>query len=214
MKPIDEQIILVTGSTDGIGKLAARDLAKRGATVILHGRDLKKGEAVLDEIREDTGNHRLSFHLADFSSLSEVRRLADEIEAGFPALDVLINNAGVGIGKPDEKKRMLSRDGYELRFAVNYLAPFFLTQLLLPSLRKASPSRIVNVSSAAQSAIDFDDLMIEDGYDPMEAYSRSKLALAMFTFELAERVQDEKITVNCLHPGSLLDTKMVRESFS
>jgi NAD(P)-dependent dehydrogenase (short-subunit alcohol dehydrogenase family) len=127
-------------------------------------------------------------------------------------LDVLINNAGAGPGA-SSSKREVSSDGYELRFAVNYLAPFLLTRSLLPLLRRAAPARIVNVSSAAQEPIDFTDVMFTRQYDPMSAYARSKTALTMFTFELAKRLQKDGVTVNCLHPGSLLDTKMVRESF-
>jgi NAD(P)-dependent dehydrogenase (short-subunit alcohol dehydrogenase family) len=108
----------------------------------------------------------------------------------------------------------LSKDGCELRFAVNYLAPFLLTHLLVPVLGRSEPSRIVNVSSAAQEAIDFDDVMLERSYDPWRAYGQSKLALTMFTFDMAEQLKEQEITANCLHPGSLLDTKMVRESFA
>lgn len=214
MKPIEQQVILVTGSTDGIGKRAAGDLARRGATVLLHGRSQEKGESTRAEIREAAGSDKLDYFRADLSSLAEVRRLAEDVQAGPGILDVLINNAGIGPGKPREQERALSQDGHELRFAVNYLAPFLLTHLLLPALRRAAPARIVNVSSAAQSPIDFDDVMLERRYHPMTAYSRSKLALVMFTFDLAEQLKDENITVNCLHPGSLLNTKMVRESFS
>ena len=211
MKPIEEQVILITGATDGIGKLTAQRLAEMGATVRLHGRSRQKGEAVVSEIAAATGNDRLEYHNADLADLNEVRRLADEIRAATDHLDGLINNAGVGPGPG--KKRELSRDGYELRMAVNYLAPFLLTRRLLPLLERAAPARIVNVSSAAQEAIDFEDVMFEENYDPMAAYARSKLALAMFTFELAERLDPQAVTVNCLHPGSLLDTKMVRETF-
>ena len=213
MATLEDQVILVTGSTDGIGKQTAYGLAQRGATVLLHGRSQEKGEATLREIRDATGNDKLEYYFADFSSLAEVRRLADEVRANLDALDVLINNAGVGAGKRGEAKRELSRDGYELRFAANYLAPYLLTRLLLPALRRAAPSRIVNVASAAQNPIDFDDVMLERRYDGFGAYAQSKLALVMFTFDLAEELKGEDIAVNCLHPGSLLDTKMVREAF-
>jgi NAD(P)-dependent dehydrogenase (short-subunit alcohol dehydrogenase family) len=215
MKDIQEQVILVTGSTDGIGKQTALDLARMGATILLHGRDRVRAETTLDEIVTETGNERLEYYLADFSSLAEVRRLAETIQAKHSYLDVLINNAGIGAGKPTKKQRELSRDGYELRFAVNYLALFLLTNLLVPSLHQVATSRIVNVVSL-QQAIDFNNLMLERNYDPVRAYGQSKLAATMFIFELAELIElvkDKGITVNCLHPGSRLDTKMVREWF-
>lgn len=207
------QVILVTGSTDGIGKQTAHDLAKMGATLLLHGRNQERGEATLQEIYSATGNKRLEYYLADFSSLADVRRLAAAVQAKHNSLDILINNAGIGAGKLTETKRVLSQDGYELRLAVNYLAPFLLTQLLLPCLRNAVPSRIINVTSLGQQPIDFDDVMLERHYDPMQAYCQSKLANVMFTFDLAERLKDQRITVNCLNPGSRLNTKMVSEMF-
>lgn len=214
MRPIQEQIILVTGSTDGIGKITARELARMGATVFVHGRSSEKCATTVKAISEHTGSQKLGLYAADLSSLSAVRTLARDIISDHPQLDVLINNAGVGPGKSSDKDRCLSADGYELRFAVNYLAPFLLTHLLLPVLRRSRPSRIVHVSSSAQERIDFDDVMLERGYDPWRAYAQSKLALTMFTFDIAEQLKEEEITANCLHPGSLLDTKMVRESFS
>ena len=136
--------------------------------------------------------------------MKEVRHLAEEINSKFSKIDVLINNAGVGFA--DNGK---SKDGYELKFAVNYLAPFVFTQLLLPSLKNAAPSRIVNVCSAGQYPINFDDIMFENNYDSVDAYRQSKLALIMFTIDLADQLKDENITVNSLHPGTYLNTKMV-----
>ena len=213
MRSVDEAVILVTGSTDGLGKATARDLAAAGATVLLHGRDRERGDAAVREIREETGNDRLRYYLADFSSLEEVHRLADEITADHDRLDVLVNNAGIGAGRRGETSHASSRDGYELRFGVNYLAPFLLSRLLLPLVRRAVPSRIVNVASAGQSPISFDDVMLERGYDGMRAYAQSKLALIMFTFDLAEELEDTGVTANSLHPASLMDTKMVFETF-
>jgi NAD(P)-dependent dehydrogenase (short-subunit alcohol dehydrogenase family) len=213
VRSVDEAIILVTGSTDGLGKATARDLAAAGATVLLHGRDPERGDATAREIREETGNDRLHYYIANFSSLEEVRRLADEITADHDHLDVLVNNAGIGAGRRGETNRDLSRDGYELRFAVNYLAPFLLTRLLLPLVRRAAPSRIVNVASAGQSRISFDDVMLERRYDGMRAYTQSKLALVMFIFDLAEELEGTGVTANSLHPASLMDTKMVFETF-
>jgi NAD(P)-dependent dehydrogenase (short-subunit alcohol dehydrogenase family) len=211
MKSIAQQTILITGSTDGLGKQTALALAQQGTTVLLHGRDQQRLETTRQEIQEATGNTRVETYLADFSSLSEVRRLAETVQTRHPRLDMLINNAGIGGG--EHRGRELSRDGYELRFAVNYLAPFLLAHLLLPCLRDTPPSRIINVGSVGQVPIDFSDVMLERHYVPLDAYRQSKLALVMFTFDLAEELKGEQITVNCLHPASLMNTKMVYESF-
>ncbi len=213
MKAIEEQSILVTGATDGIGRGAAAELARRGATVLLHGRDGARAAQTRDAIAAETGSERLETYVADFASFAEVRRLAHEVSARHERLDVLVNNAGIGRGPPGRQSREESADGYELRFQVNYLAPFLLQHLLLPLLRRAAPARIVNVASVGQAPIDFDDVMLERGYDSMHAYCQSKLALVMASFELARRVDPGEVTVNALHPGTLLDTKMVREGF-
>jgi NAD(P)-dependent dehydrogenase (short-subunit alcohol dehydrogenase family) len=212
MQSIEEQVILVTGSTDGIGKITARKLAGMGATVLVHGRSREKCESTVSAIRETTGAAKLGYYVGDLSSLSAVRTLVEDIASAHTRLHVLINNAGVGPGRTSDTQRSRSKDGHELRFAVNYLAPFLLTHLLIPVLVQSAPARIVNVSSAAQQGIDFDDVMLERSYDPWRAYAQSKLALTMFTFDIAQRLKEQEITVNCLHPGSLLDTKMVRES--
>ena len=208
MRSVEEKVILVTGATDGLGRMVARDLAAEGATVLLHGRSRERAEAAVGESREETGNDNLRHYLADFSSLEEVRRLADEVRSDHDRLHALVNNAGIIARRREE-----SRDGFELTFAVNYLAPFLLTQRLLPLLRGSAPSRIVNVASAGQSPIDFDDPMMERGYDAMRAYTRSKLAQVMFTFSLAEKLEGTGVTVNALHPASLMDTKMVLQTF-
>jgi NAD(P)-dependent dehydrogenase (short-subunit alcohol dehydrogenase family) len=206
VRPVDRQTILVTGATDGHGRALARELVSRGATVLLHGRS----EERLEDTQRELG--AAATYVADFSSLEEVRRLASALERDQERLDLLVNNAGIGGGNG---RREESADGYELRFAVNYLAPFLLTNLLLPLLRRSAPARIVNVASAGQAAIDFDDVMLERRYDAMRAYGQSKLAQIMFTFELAERLrgEDAGVTVNALHPASLMNTKMVYESF-
>ncbi len=214
MKPIAQQTILITGSTDGLGKQTALALAKQGATVLLHGRNQQRLETTQREIQEATGNAHLELYRADFAALAEVRGLAEAVQARHPRLDMLINNAGIGAGKLSEARREVSNDGYELRFAVNYLAPFLLTHLLLSCVCHTPPSRTINVGSVGQSPIDFDDVMLEHHYDPMHAYRQSKLALAMFTFDLAEQLKDEQITVNCLHPASLMNTKMVYEAIN
>ncbi len=194
MRPIDDQRILVTGSTDGLGRRVAAELAARGARVLVHGRDAGKVEDVAQEVGAEAGL------VADLAELEQVRRLARE--AG--ELDTLVNNAGV-----IEPERRESADGHELTFAVNYLSHFLLTLLVLPELRE--PARIVNVSSIGQAPLDFDDLMLERGYDGYTAYAKSKLAQVLFTMSLAERLADRDVTVNALHPATLMDTKMVLE---
>src|SRR5215212_4861243 len=208
MDDLAEAKILVTGATDGLGKHVAFELAASDATVLLHGRSRERLETTIEEIRRDTGNEKLGSYLADLSSLGEVRALAEQVLAEQDRLDVLINNAGV-----IEGDRRESEDGYELTFAVNYLACFLLTHLLLPLLRDSAPARVVNVASAGQSPIDFDDVMLDHGYDAMRAYTQSKLAQVMFAFELAERLRGSGVTVNALHPASLMETKMVLETF-
>jgi NAD(P)-dependent dehydrogenase (short-subunit alcohol dehydrogenase family) len=211
MRPLEEQVILVTGSTDGLGRALAGRLAAGAATVVLHGRDQAKGDETLREIREATGNDHLAFFLADFGSVAQVRRLAERVLAEHERLDVLVNNAGIGTGRGGGK-RELSQDGYELRFAVNYLAGFLLTRLLEPLLVRSAPARIVNVSSAGQMPIDFDDVMLERSYSGVQAYCQSKLAQVMLTFDLAEELRDTGVTANCLHPGTYMPTKMVLEA--
>jgi NAD(P)-dependent dehydrogenase (short-subunit alcohol dehydrogenase family) len=208
MDNLAEAKILVTGATDGLGKRVAFELAAIGATVLLHGRRRERLEATLEEAREETGSEKLGSYLADLSSLGEVRALAEQVLTEQDRLDVLVNNAGV-----IAEERRESEDGYQLTFAVNYLAHFLLTRLLLPLLLDSAPARVVNVASAGQSPIDFDDVLLERGYDPMRAYTQSKVAQVMFTFELAERLQGSGVTVNALHPASLMDTKMVLETF-
>ena len=213
MTPIEKQIILITGSTDGLGRATARELAARGAQVLVHGRDQARIDAVVAEMTAVAGRTPVKGYRADLSELSQVRRLAAEIRADHDRLDLLINNAGIGSGNMSRYQRETSRDGHELRFAVNYLAPFLLTRLLLPLLAAAAPSRIVSVSSVGQAPIDFDDLMMQKRYEPYDAYCRSKLAQVMFTIDLAAELAAKRITVNCLHPASLMNTKMVFESF-
>jgi NAD(P)-dependent dehydrogenase (short-subunit alcohol dehydrogenase family) len=208
---MNERTILITGSTDGLGRETARRLAAAGATVLLHGRDEGRARTALDEIGADTGNDRLRFEVADFASLAEVRRFAERVDEHCKTLDVLVNNAGTAL--PRGSARELSADGYKLTFAVNYLSHFLLTLSLLPRLERSAPARIVNVASIGQFPIDFDDVMLERGYDSFRAYGQSKLAQIMFSFELAERLGDDAVTVNALHPATLMDTKMVQSTF-
>jgi len=208
MTNVSEATILVTGATDGLGKRVAQVLAARGATVLLHGRSPERLQSTLEELRKETGSEKARSYLADLSSLAAMRDLAERILSEHDRLDVLVNNAGI-----IARGRKESEDGHELTFAVNYLSHFLLTRLLLPLLKDSAPARIVNVASAGQSPINFDDPMLKRGYDAMKAYSQSKLAQVLFTFELAEQLRDTSVTVNALHPASLMDTKMVRDTF-
>jgi NAD(P)-dependent dehydrogenase (short-subunit alcohol dehydrogenase family) len=199
--------VLITGSTDGLGRALAREVLDAGATVIVHGRSPERIEATVDEL---DGGGAVRSYRADFASLAEVHGLADALIGADEWIDVLVNNAGIGL----DDERRLSQDGYELHFAVNYLAGFALTQRLLVADR-VSP-RIVNVSSLGQQALDFDDLQLEHGYSGIRAYCQSKLAQIMFTFELAQFVQQfaPEITVNALHPATYMPTKMVPSPIS
>jgi NAD(P)-dependent dehydrogenase (short-subunit alcohol dehydrogenase family) len=197
---------VITGATDGLGKGLATELVGSGNRLILHGRNQEKGEALLEELRpKATGE--LEFRLAHFKSLDEVRDLADSL-LDEDHIDVLVNNAGIGTAGPREE----SDDGYELTFQVNYLAPFLLTRQLLPLIERSAPARIVNVSSAGQAPIDFDDVMLESSYSGVQAYCQSKLALVMLTFDLAEELEGTGVTANCLHPGTYMPTNMVRQA--
>jgi NAD(P)-dependent dehydrogenase (short-subunit alcohol dehydrogenase family) len=211
MRPIQEQSILITGATSGLGQELARALAERDATVLVHGRDAERGRETVAQIMRLTGNAKIRFYRADLSSLQEVEELGRQIVAGVTRLDVLVNNAGVGFGK-DSAKRELSQEGFELRFAVNYLAPYLLTERLLSLLKASRPARIVNVASVGQAPLDFDNIMVTHGYSGVTAYRRSKLAMIAWTFDLAERLTGSGVTVNALHPASLMPTKMVLEA--
>ena len=220
---------LVTGATDGIGRIAARRLGEAGAHVIVHGRRQTRCVETVKELQRQVPRGRFDYFVLDLSELERIRGARSRLGEITDRLDVLINNAGVGPGQPGQE-RELSAEGYELRFAVNHLAAFALTRELLPLLGDGAhggdgadggdgahgvgrAARIVNVASAAQSPVDLDDPMMERDFDPMRAYSRSKLAMVMFTVELAERLGRNGVTANSLHPGSLLNTKMVRETF-
>jgi len=198
---------LITGSTDGVGRYVAERLAAEGARLLVHGRDRARGEAVVERINGQGGDARLL--IADLSSLAEVRSLAAAVERETDRLDALVNNAGIGTSGA---RRELSADGHELRFAVNYLAGFLLTRLLLPALEARAASRIVNVASAGQQPIDFADVMLARGYSGARAYRQSKLAQIMFTFDLAQELAGRNVTVTCLHPATFMDTTMVRLS--
>jgi NAD(P)-dependent dehydrogenase (short-subunit alcohol dehydrogenase family) len=200
--------VLITGSTDGVGRHVASELAREGAQVLIHGRDASRAKTLVDEIARG-GHVRPTFYQADLSSLAGARQLASAVTADHKRLHVFISNAGIGSmnGGP---QRQTSADGHELRFAVNYLSGFLLAHLLLPLLKAAAPSRVVNVASLGQQPIDFDDVMITENYSGSRAYAQSKLAQIMFTIDLGEELKGTGVTVNSLHPATYMNTTMVR----
>ncbi len=206
--PDERQVILVTGSTDGLGAEVARRLASGGAHVIVHGRNRERGEALVAEI-EAAGIGSAAFYAADLADLAAVRQFADTILRDYERLDFLVNNAGIWLA---DGERRVSADGHELHFAVNYLAGFVLTRRLLPLLEKGEAARVVNVASSAQQPMDFEDVMLEGSYSPGRAYAQSKLAQVTFTVDLAEELADTEVKVVALHPATLMDTQMVRDA--
>jgi len=200
-------VALVTGSTDGLGRDVALRLGGAGYHVIVHGRNEERGRAVVEEVQATEGS--ASLIIADFASLANVRRLAETVLRDYSRLDVLVNNAGIGRG-PDGGTREESQDGHELRFAVNYLSHFYLTRALLPLLRESAPARIVSITSTAQNAIDFDNVMLERGpYEGARAYGQSKLAQIMMTMDLAVELEGTGVTANAVHPAIYMATSMV-----
>lgn len=210
MASLDGQVVLVTGATDGMGRALAAELARSGATVLVHGRDPRR---IADTVAE-LGGAQVRTYRADLADLAQVRSLAEQVTEREPRLDVLVSNAGIGGTVPGGGARQESADGYELRFAVNYLAGFALTRRLLPLLTASAPSRVVNVSSAGQQAIDFGDVMLTSGYNGTRAYCQSKLAQILFTIDLAEQLAGSGVLVNALHPATYMPTKIVASPFS
>lgn len=213
MNSLNGKTVLITGATDGLGRLVAHRAAEAGAALILHGRNVEKGKTVMHEIKSSSGNENIFYYNADFSSLAEVKSFGEEVLANHGELHVLINNAAIGGGPKGSQQRELSKDGYELRFAVNYLSHFLLTQKLLPLLISSAPARIVNIASIGQSPLHFNDINLEKRYESFDAYAKSKLAQIIFGFELAEKLKDKDVTVNSLHPATLMNTNMVHDFF-
>jgi NAD(P)-dependent dehydrogenase (short-subunit alcohol dehydrogenase family) len=206
MEGRQSQTALITGSTSGLGRHVAIELSRRGWSLLAHGRDRSKLDALVAELGE-----RVQPLVADLSSLADVRLLARRIIDRTPRLDVLINNAAVGFGRPGAQREM-SREGHELRFAVNYLAPVLLNRMLLPLLAASAPARVINVGSIGQIEFDVGDVSFERRYSGVEAYRRSKLALVAHTFDFAEETRALGVTVNCVHPANFMDTAMVRQA--
>jgi NAD(P)-dependent dehydrogenase (short-subunit alcohol dehydrogenase family) len=210
MRPLEEQTVLVTGATSGLGRALVQRLAEHRVTVVAHGRSAEKLDTLARELEDSTGQ-RVHTVRADLSSLVEVDRLADTVLERHRDLTVLVNNAGVGFGEPGAG-RQVGPDGIELRFAVNHLASYHLAQRLSDLLRANAPARIVQVASAGQLPLDPDDPLTERAYDGVSAYRRSKLAQVMATFDLAADLVGSGVTVNAVHPATFMDTTMVREA--
>ncbi|MFX0037048.1 MAG: SDR family NAD(P)-dependent oxidoreductase [Candidatus Hermodarchaeota archaeon] len=206
---IEDKIILITGSTDGIGYQAAVELVKSGHYIILHGRNREKTELTMKRIEMDTNKKNLSIVYADLRSFSQIKEMVNEIYEHFDKLDILINNAGIY-----KSERSITQEGLEETFAINYVAPFLLSNLLIDLLKKRKPSRIVNVASQVHSNhFNFENLQFKQGYTGTKAYAQSKTALILFTYLLAEKLKNTGITVNCLHPG-VINTKLLKTAMS
>lgn len=195
---VQNKIVMVTGANAGIGKVTARELAKMGATVIMVARSRRRGEEALAEVKAASGSDTVALMLADLSSQESIRQLAAEFKANYGRLHVLVNNAGAIF-----MNRRESVDGLEMTFALNHLGYYLLTMLLLDTLKASAPARIINVTSGAHfgGRINFDDLQMQKRYAGFRAYSASKLANVLFTYELARRLEGHNVTANCLHPG-------------
>ncbi len=200
-----DRVILITGSTDGLGREVALELAGAGTHIIVHGRNEERGREVVGAIEDVGGTAR--FFRADLADMADVRQLGEAVLVAYDRLDVLVNNAGIWLAP--EQGRQTNAAGHEMHFAVNYLSHYLLTRILLPLITSTPDSRIVNVASAAQQPIDFDDVMMENGYSDSRGYAQSKLAQILFTVDLAKELEGTGVTVNSLHPATMMNTSMV-----
>jgi NAD(P)-dependent dehydrogenase (short-subunit alcohol dehydrogenase family) len=201
---LKDKLVFITGSTDGIGKEAAIELAKNGTHVIVHGRNQEKTNFTIELIKEKIGDSKVDGVFGDLSSFAQIKEMGNMLHERFDHLDVLINNAGIY-----RSERKITNDGSEETFMVNYIAPFYLTNLLIDLLKNSEAARIVNVVSQVQSNhLDFENLQFERGYTGVKAYAHSKTCLIMFTYLLAEKLKETNITANCLHPG-VINTKLL-----
>jgi NAD(P)-dependent dehydrogenase (short-subunit alcohol dehydrogenase family) len=203
--PAQSRVVLITGSTDGLGREVALELAEPGTLILVHGRNRERGEEVVRAIQEAGGEAR--FHQADLADMDQVKALGETLLREHEQLDLLINNAGIWLSP--EGGRQVNEAGHEMHFAVNYLSHYVLTHTLLPLLRAAPSARIINVASIAQRPLDFDDVMLENGYSDGRAYAQSKLAQILFTVDLAEELEGTGILVTALHPATMMNTTMV-----
>jgi NAD(P)-dependent dehydrogenase (short-subunit alcohol dehydrogenase family) len=199
------RVVLITGSTDGLGREVALRTAATGATVLIHGRNQARGDSVVALITA-RGQGRAQFYAADLASFEQVRQLAAAVQREHPRLDILVNNAGIFL---EHETRTVGAEGHELHFTVNYLSGFLLTRLLLPTLTHDGPARIINVASRTQQSVDFADVMLEQRYSASRAYGQSKLAQITFTMDLAAQLRDTRISVVAVHPASAMATNLV-----
>lgn len=204
LRDLTDKTILVTGASDGLGRAVALELAHRGASILVHGRDAGRADGTVEQLLT-VGATSARGYVADFAELAQVARLAKDLQYQEKTLNVLINNAGLGTAGV----RHESHDGHELVFQVDYLAPFLLTRLLLPLLERSAPSRIVNVASIGQAPIDFDDVMLKRRWTGVQAYSQAKLAQISMTFDMAEELRNRGVMITALHPATLMPTKLV-----
>ncbi len=207
MEGMKNKTVVITGITSGIGRFTAVDLASRGARLVLIARNKARADETIEEIRKKTGNKNIALFIADLSVMEDIRKVTAEIIRKYPVIDVLINCAGMVF-----PKRYESSEGIEMTFALNHLGYFMLTNRLVEHLKAAPSARIINVASEAQRSgqIHFDDLNLENGYSAFKAYSQSKLANVIFTYELARRLEGTRVTANAVHPG-VVNTRFGRD---
>ncbi len=204
MKIVNKKIV-ITGATDGLGKALAHQLAENGAQLLLHGRNLNKGQQLVEELKATYNNDQIQYYNADFGDLKEIENLIAELNKDHSSIDILVNNAGLGV----ESKRRESNDGLEMIFQVDYLATYMMTKGLTPTIKNSGKGKIINISSAGQSALDFDDPMLEKNWDGVQSYCQAKLSQITMTKALATTLKKENIQINAIHPASYMPTKIV-----